>query len=52
MLLAAAVGVAGFEPAWVALAVLAAAQALFVATAKEWRGGAELRLGCQIEDSR
>ena len=52
MLLAAAAGVAGFESAWVVLAVFAASQALFVATAKEWRGGAELRLGIQIMDSR
>ena len=52
MLLTAAAGVAGFEAAWVALALLASLQVFLVATAKEWRGGAELRLGIQIADSR
>ncbi len=52
MLLAAAAGVAGFEPAWIALALLVTLQLLLVATAKAWRGGAELRLGILITDSR
>jgi glycopeptide antibiotics resistance protein len=52
MLAAAAAGVAGFEPAWIALAILAAVQALLVATAKERRGGAELRLGIAVVDTR
>ena len=52
MLLAAAAGVAGFEPAWIALALLTSLQLLLLATAKEWRGGAALRLGIQITDSR
>lgn len=51
-LLTAAAGVAGFEPAWIVLAVLVAAQAYWVATAKEWRSGVGLRLGVQITDSR
>jgi len=52
MLVAAAAGVAGFETAWIALALLVSIQALLVATAREWRGGAELRIGMQITDSR
>lgn len=52
MLLAAAAGVAGYEPAWVALAALALVNAGLVWTAKERNGAAELRLGIAITDSR
>jgi len=52
MLLAAAAGVAGFEPAWIVLLVLAALNAYLVWTAMPWRDGALLRLGMQITDSR
>jgi len=52
MLLMAAAGVAGFEPAWAALALLALLHAYLVARARSWRGGAELRLGMQITDAR
>ena len=52
MLLAAAAGVAGFEPAWAALAFLAALHTFLVWTAKEWNGGAELRLGIVLRDAR
>ncbi len=52
LLILAAAGAAGFEPAWIAFALHALAQAWLVFTAKEWRGGAELRLGIQITDSR
>jgi len=52
MLLAAAAGVAGFVPAWVALTVLALLQTLFVVKAKKWRDGVELRAGILITDSR
>ncbi|MDQ3759038.1 MAG: VanZ family protein [Actinomycetota bacterium] len=52
ILLAAAAGVAGFEPAWAALGLLALVQAYLVATANRWRNGVELRLGIQITDSR
>ena len=52
MLLAAAAGVAGYEPAWIALTVLAVVQIGLVWNAKDWNGGAELRLGVVISDSR
>ncbi len=52
MLLAAATGVAGYEPAWIALAALALVQAALVWNAKDWNGSAELRLGIVVSDSR
>ena len=52
MLLAAAAGVAGFEPAWAAFALLAALQTTLVLTARESNGGAELRLGIVVRDAR
>jgi len=52
MLLAAAAGVAGFEPAWALLAVLALIQVGLVWTARDWNGGAELRLGIVVKDAR
>jgi len=52
LLVLAATAVAGFEPAWIALALLAGIHAWLVLRAKEWRGGAELRLGIQITDAR
>jgi glycopeptide antibiotics resistance protein len=52
MLLLAAAGAAGFEPAWAVLLGLAAGHATLVATAKERDGAAELRVGARIEDSR
>jgi hypothetical protein len=52
MLLAAAAGVAGYEPAWLALAVLGLVQTGLVWTAKDWNGSAELRLGIVVKDAR
>jgi glycopeptide antibiotics resistance protein len=52
MLLAAAAGVAGYEPAWIMLTALALVQAGLVWTAKDWNGSAELRLGIVVEDAR
>ena len=52
MLLATAAAVAGYEPAWIALTALAAVQIGLVWKAREWNGGAELRLGIVISDSR
>ena len=52
MLLAAAAGLLGFEPAWIALFLFAALQALLVLSAREAGGGVKLRLGIQITDSR
>lgn len=52
ILLTAAAGVAGYKPAWVALAVLGLVHAALVASAREREGGAELRLGIRLEDAR
>ena len=52
MLLAAAAGVAGFEPAWALLALLALVQTALVWTARDRNGGAELRLGIVVKDAR
>ena len=52
LLLALAAGVAGYERAWLGAAALAAIQAILVGTARERNGGAELRLGIVMRDSR
>jgi len=52
LLILAATAVAGIRSAWIALVLLAGLHAWLVYRAKEWRGGAELRLGIQITDSR
>jgi glycopeptide antibiotics resistance protein len=52
MLVTAAAGVAGFEPAWVLFGLLALVQVGLVWTAREWNGGAELRLGIVVKDAR
>jgi glycopeptide antibiotics resistance protein len=52
MILAAAAGVAGFEPAWLVLLALALLQTVLVWTAKDWNNAAELRLGIVVKDAR
>jgi hypothetical protein len=52
LLLSAAAGVAGFEAAWLAFALLSALHAGLLLTAPRTEGAAKLRLGIVIKDTR
>lgn len=52
LLLCAAAGVAGFEPAWTAFVLLGLTQAMLVATGRRRNGSVALRLGMELEDAR
>ena len=52
LLLAAALALLGFEPAWFALALLALLNVLFILRARRWRDGVELRIRMRLVDSR